>query len=190
MKFLSNIKIIINVVSIISFFLLYKYFNLDTAVYALVFFNVIEFIYKYFTKKKISNFELLNIALIVVFGSLSIFTHDTKFIKIKPTILYALTAIVLLLDFYIIKKFYLQKLYTSLLKVEMTIYDKLMKKIYTNIILSFLGLSVLNEIIWRFTSENLWINYKLFVTPILIFIIIIAPIKKIKASYNLKTESN
>ena len=47
--------------------------------------------------KEVSRVQLLTLVLVVVFGGMTIFFNDERFLKIKPTLIYSLFSIILLI---------------------------------------------------------------------------------------------
>jgi intracellular septation protein len=152
-------KFLIENGSIIVFFLCYKLFNSDMviATAAMIISSVTLTIIGYFFKHKPSVMSYISIILLTVMGSLSIISGDTRFIKMKPTIINALFAVTLFIGCY--KKVGLAK-YLFNGAIEMS------EKNWINFSLRFgiyfASLAILNEIIWRNFSEEFWVNFKLF----------------------------
>ncbi len=99
---------------------------------------------------------------VLVFGALTFYFHDTTFAKMKPTVINALFGIVLLggLAFgqsllrYVFGEVYkLQPAGWTILTLRWGIF--------------FLVLAVGNEVVWRVFGDGVWANYKTFVTPVL-----------------------
>ncbi len=96
-------------------------------------------------------------ALVVVFGGLTIYFHDPRFIQMKPTIVYATFAAVLL--------FGLMTGRPLLEGLLATAYPGLTaegwRKLTRNWTMFFVAMAVLNEIVWRSTSWDFWVGFKL-----------------------------
>jgi intracellular septation protein len=100
--------------------------------------------------------------IVVVFGGLTLFLHDATFIKVKPTIIYALFGAVLLGGLLFGKP-----LLGSVLDSMFQLTDEGWRKLTLRWALFFFVLAVLNEIVWRNTSTNVWVDFKVFgVTPL------------------------
>jgi intracellular septation protein len=100
--------------------------------------------------------------IVVVFGGLTLILHDATFIKVKPTIIYALFGAVLLGGLFFNKPL-LGVVFDSLFQLTQEGWRKLTWRwaIY------FFVLAVLNEIVWRNFSTNVWVDFKVFgVTPL------------------------
>jgi intracellular septation protein len=100
--------------------------------------------------------------IVLVFGTLTLVLHDATFIKVKPTIIYALFGAVLLGGLYFNKPL-LGVVFDSLFHLT----DQGWRKLTWRWAIYFLALAVLNEIVWRNFSTNAWVDFKVFgVTPL------------------------
>ncbi len=100
--------------------------------------------------------------IVVVFGGLTLFLHDATFIKVKPTIIYALFGAVLLGGL-----FFGKPLLATVLNSMFELTDEGWRKLTLRWALFFFALAILNEIVWRNTSTNVWVDFKVFgVTPL------------------------
>jgi intracellular septation protein len=106
---------------------------------------------------KLSKMQILTVVLVVVFGGLSVWLNDERFFKMKPTMIYALFAAIL--GFGLLRgESYLKTLMGEMLPMEETGWLILTKRLA----LFFAALAVLNEIIWRGFSTEIWVNFKTF----------------------------
>jgi intracellular septation protein len=95
--------------------------------------------------------------IVLVFGGLTLFLHNDMFIKIKPTIIYALFGGVLLGGLYFNKPL-LGVVFDSLFHLT----DEGWRKLTLRWAIFFLALAILNEIVWRNTSTDVWVDFKVF----------------------------
>jgi intracellular septation protein len=100
--------------------------------------------------------------IVLVFGGLTLYLHDATFIKVKPTIIYALFGAVLLGGL-LCNKPLLGVVFDSLFHLT----DEGWRKLTWRWTIYFFVLAGLNEIVWRNTSTNVWVDFKVFgVTPL------------------------
>ncbi len=95
--------------------------------------------------------------MVLVLGGITIWLHDETFIKIKPTIYYATVAALLLFGLYTGR---------NLLKAVLgTAYPGLSERgwqlLTRNWAVFFIVMAGLNEAVWRTTSTEFWIGFKL-----------------------------
>jgi intracellular septation protein len=95
--------------------------------------------------------------IVVVFGGLTLFLHDATFIKVKPTIIYALFGAVLIGGL-MFNKPLLGVVFDSMFNLT----EEGWRKLTLRWAVFFLVLAVLNEIVWRNTSTNVWVDFKVF----------------------------
>ncbi|HEX4407929.1 MAG TPA: septation protein A [Xanthobacteraceae bacterium] len=95
--------------------------------------------------------------IVVVFGGLTLILHDATFIKVKPTIIYALFGAILIGGL-IFNKPLLGIVFDSMFHLT----DEGWRKLTLRWAVFFLVLAVLNEIVWRNTSTDVWVDFKVF----------------------------
>jgi intracellular septation protein len=109
--------------------------------------------------KRVAVMPLVTGAVVLVFGSLTLLLHDDSFIKMKPTIVNTLFGLVLLGGLVFGQ---------SLLKYVFGDVYKLKPQGWTVLTLRwglfFLFLAVLNEVVWRTQSTDVWVAVKVWAT--------------------------
>jgi intracellular septation protein len=103
--------------------------------------------------------------IVVVFGALTLYLHDETFIKLKPTIIYVLFGGTLL-GGHLLGKNLLAVVFDSMFHITAEGWRKLTLRWST----FFLALAVLNEIVWRTQTTDMWVNFKVFGVMPLTFI--------------------
>jgi intracellular septation protein len=95
--------------------------------------------------------------MVVILGGLTIWLHDRTFIQIKPTIYYALVAGLLTFGLLTNRPLLQQVLGSTYPGLD----EQGWKKLTRNWAIFFACMAVLNEAVWRNTSWNFWLGFKL-----------------------------
>ena len=95
--------------------------------------------------------------MVVVMGGLTIWLHDETFIKIKPTLYYAGVSALLAFGLATGKPLLKGVLGSTYPGLD----DKGWAKLTRNWALFFAGMAVLNESVWRNSSTEFWIGFKI-----------------------------
>jgi intracellular septation protein len=96
-------------------------------------------------------------ALVVVFGGLTIYFHDPRFIQMKPTFVYTIFAGVLGVGMLTGRPLLQGLLGSAYPGLTATGWQKLTR----NWAIFFVAMACLNEAVWRSTSWNFWVGFKL-----------------------------
>ena len=106
-------------------------------------------------ERKVSPMPVLTCALVLIFGGLTLWLSNENFIKIKPTILYSMFAAVL------VGGLAFNRLFIKyLLGQTMQLADPAWRALTWRWSVFFLMLAIVNEIVWRNTSTDTWVAFK------------------------------
>jgi intracellular septation protein len=101
--------------------------------------------------------QIMTAVLVTVFGGLTVWLNDDRFIKMKPTLIYLIFAGIL--GFGLLRgQSYLRLVMQDALPMQVEGWMILTRR-FTAV---FFGLAVLNEVIWRFFSTDTWVYFKTF----------------------------
>jgi len=114
--------------------------------------------------RHISKMQIATAVLVVVFGGLTVWLNDDRFFKMKPTVIYTLFAGILGAGL-LRGRSYLQFVLEEAVPLERAGWMILTRRV----MLFFAALAVLNEVIWRTMSTDMWVNFKTFGLTIAIF---------------------
>jgi intracellular septation protein len=116
-------------------------------------------------ERRLAPMPLVTAVLGLIFGGLTLFFHDERFIKVKPTILYTLFGLFLITGALRGK---------NPLKVLMGdafhLPDPVVRTLTLRYALFFFALAVANEIVWRTQTTLFWGVFKVPGVPIIIFL--------------------
>jgi intracellular septation protein len=102
---------------------------------------------------------LVSGAVVLIFGSLSIWLQDETFIKMKPTIVNTLFGVALLVGL-MFRKSLLGYVFNAAFQLD----EEGWKKLTLRWGLFFLVLAIMNEVVWRNFSDTVWVNFKVWGT--------------------------
>lgn len=152
------LKPILELLPLGIFFAAYQLGDLMLATAAIMVATLFVLCVSYLVDKKIAMNPLISGVLVGIFGGLTLVMQDDTFIKIKPTLVNLLFALVLLGGIIFLKK--------PLLKYLLEIAFELTEEGWTRLTkrwgMFFIFLAALNEFIWRNFSEGFWVNFKVF----------------------------
>ena len=162
-------KFFIDLLPVIIFFAVYKYTDIFYATFSAIIASIFLAITTYIIKKKIEKMVLINTLLITILGGLTILLKDNTFIMWKPTAIYWLFALVLIVSQLLFKK----NLMKQMLGKQVTLQDHAWNHISMNVIIFMIGIGILNLYVAFNFDENTWVNFKLFGITFLLFIFMI-----------------
>ena len=168
-------KLIIDIGPLAVFFVFYTKNGLQGSILPFTIATVIAVIFSYILEKKIPIMPTVGAIIVLLFGGLTIYFDNETFFKMKPTIINLLFAAILF-GGAIIKKHLLKFLLGAALKLE----DTGWKILTQRWIAFFIALAILNEIIWRTQSTDIWVNFKVFGILPITFIFTITQFSLIK----------
>ena len=150
-------KLLIDIGPLAIFFIFYTRGDLKSAIIPFMIATIIAVLFSYIMEKKIPIMPTVGAFIILIFGGLTIYFDNEVFFKMKPTIINLLFALILY-GGVIIKKPFLKLLLGAAIKLE----DEGWKILTQRWISFFIALAILNEIVWRTQSTDIWVNFKVF----------------------------
>ncbi len=142
---------------LVAFFVTYLAKDLFAATIALMATTVIAVALALIVERRIPVMPVVTAAIVMVFGGFTLWLQDERFIKMKPTFVQAIFAIVLFGGL-LFQRPLLKPLLQSAWKLD----DRGWHVLTLRFALFFAGMAVLNELVWRNTSTDIWVNFKIF----------------------------
>ena len=118
---------------------------------------VVAMAVSYALVRRVSVIQLFSAFMVIVMGGLTIYLHDESFIKLKPTIYYAFVAALLGYGLATGKPVLQSVLGSAYPGLEPEGWRKLTR----NWAIFFVAMAVANEAVWRTSTTQFWISYKL-----------------------------
>ena len=153
-----------------AFFLTYLLYGLMAATAVVVVASLLALGAAWAIERRVPTIPLITAAVVGVFGGLTLWLQDETFIKMKPTIVQALFAAVLLGGLVVGRP-----LLKPLLGAVMPpMSDRAWSQLSLRYALFFLAMGVLNELVWRTQSTDFWVSFKVFALPGLTVLFIVS----------------
>lgn len=154
-------------VFLVAYFLTGK--NITTATWALVIGSAIALLVGLVVERRIAPLPAIAGGAALVFGGASLFFHDPRILKMKPTVMNGLFAVGLLGGLALGKN-----PLRLMLGEAFDMPPKAWRQLTINFAMLFAGLAVLNEVIWRTQPEATWVIFRFPGMMILTFVFSIA----------------
>lgn len=162
-------RFFLDFIPILLFFLSYKLYGIFVATAVAIVATLLQIAYGYWRHGKIEKQQLLTLIIISLFGGATLAFHNEAFIKIKPTIIYWVFALICLGSQFIGNKPALQRMMDDKLALP--------RHAWTRINLSCSGflsiMGALNLYVVKHYSTDTWVSFKLFGTLILTLVFVV-----------------
>ena len=142
---------------LLSFFAAYKLFGLYVATATVMVAAVVALCAGYWLDRKLHPIPLVTAVIVVVFGGLTLYFQNDMFIKMKPTLIYALLGSILLGSLR-----FKQPAAKYVLGMAIVLSEAGWRGLTLRFGLFFFGMAFINELIWRNFSNDIWVNYHVF----------------------------
>ena len=161
-------KFLFDLFPVILFFIAFKFSGIFTATAVAIAATIAQIIYSKIRYGKVEKMLIMSGAIISILGGITLLLHDKTYIMWKPTVLYWVLAITLLISNLFFKKNFIQQMMTKMIDAPTPIWNRL--NFAWAIFLVLLGF--LNLYVAFNYTENVWVNFKLFGVTSIMFIFI------------------
>jgi intracellular septation protein len=152
-----GLKLALDFGPLVLFFLANGRFGIFAATATFMVAVLVSLAVSYALTRHLPIMALVSAFVVLVFGTLTLVLHDETFIKVKPTIIYALFGGALLLGL-LIRKPFMAILFDQMFHLS----EEGWRKLTLRWVIFFFALAVLNEIVWRTQSTDFWVSFKAF----------------------------
>jgi len=142
---------------LLLFFAAYKLAGLYAATATVTVAAIIAVGVGYWLDRKVHPVPLATAVIVLVFGGLTLYLNDAAFIKMKPTMIYALFGATLLGGLYFNRPFA-----RYVLGAAVTLDEAAWRVLSWRFGLFFFAMALINELIWRNFSNDIWVDYHVF----------------------------
>jgi intracellular septation protein len=168
-------KLAIEAGPLLVFFIANMKFGIFAATGAFMAAITISLLASWFLERRLPPMALFTAAFVLVLGGLTIYLEDELFIKLKPTIVNTLFAGILTVGL-LTGRLLLKIVFGAAFQLT----DEGWRILTRRWIVFFLILAILNEVVWRSTSTDTWVSFKVFgIMPLtIVFGITLLPLLK------------
>ena len=150
-------KLLLDFLPILLFFGAYKLYGIYVGTAVLMAATVVQMAIIYAIDKKLTTMHQATLALILVFGTLTLVLQDERFIKWKPSVLYTAMAVALAVALWGFRKNFLKIMLGSQLNLPEPVWHRLT----VAWVLYCLFMATLNGYVAAFWSTDAWMDFKL-----------------------------
>ncbi len=150
-------KILIDFLPILLFFGAYKTYDIYVGTAVLMAATTLQMVAIYAIDRKLQMMHKVTLALVLVFGAMTLILQDDRFIKWKPTVLYAAMAVALAVAVWVYKKNFLKMMLGS----QLALPDAVWMRLNVIWIIYCAFMSLVNAYVAAYYSTEAWVNFKL-----------------------------
>ncbi len=151
-------KLLFDFFPIVLFFLFFKLSGIYVATAVTIAASVLQVLICWIKDKHVENTYKVTLAFVVVLGSATLFLHDPLFIKWKPTVVYWISAMALIISHFCGKSNLLQKLMGKNIELPSLVWSRIS---FSWAFFLFL-MGIINLYIAYSYDTNTWVNFKFF----------------------------
>ena len=153
----SWLRAVVDYGPLAAFFIVYWLADLIAATVAIMAATGVVLVIALVVERRVPRMPLVTAAVVGVFGGLTLWLNDETFIKMKPTIVQLIFAVVLFGGL-----LFRRPLLKPLLGTAWPLDDDGWHKLTLRFALFFLVMAGLNEAVWRTQTTDVWVTFKVF----------------------------
>lgn len=151
-------KFLFDFLPILFFFLAYKIFDIYVATAVAISCTVAQVAVIWYNTRKLAGMQVATLAIILVFGGLTLLLQDETFIKWKPTVVNWLFALAFLGTRFFGKKTAVERM----MGPAMTLPPAIWNRVNGAWVAFFIALGCANLYVMHYYDSDTWVNFKLF----------------------------
>jgi intracellular septation protein len=151
-------KLLFDFFPILLFFIAYKLFDIYIATGVAIGATMVQCALSWVKTRTVGTMQLVALAVIIIFGGLTLYLHDEQFIKWKPTVINWLFGGAFLLSQMVGQKTAIERL----LGANLTLPQSVWRRLNLAWIIFFLILGGVNLYVMHYFDRDTWVNFKLF----------------------------
>jgi intracellular septation protein len=151
-------KLLFDVFPVLLFFVAFKLYGIFVATAVAIGASFAQIAYLVARRRKIDTMLWVSVGVITVFGGATLLFGNETFIKWKPTVLYWLFAVSLVIGATVFRK----NLVRSVMGAQVSLPEEVWKRLLASWVGFFAAMGALNLYVAYNFSTDTWVNFKLF----------------------------
>lgn len=153
---------IYELIPVVLFFVAFKVYGIYVATTVGIVISALQLVITTLWQKRLDKKQLITLIVFVLFGGMTLYFHDPLFVKWKPTVVFWIFGVVLLLSQFIGKKPLMQRMLESMLEGKCVLPTVVWSRLNMAWTLFFILLGSINIYIAYTFSTEAWVNFKLY----------------------------
>jgi intracellular septation protein len=163
-------KFLFDIFPVILFFAAYKLADIFVATAVAIAATFVQIAWVWLRHRKVEPMLWVSLAIIAIFGGATLLLRDETFIKWKPTVLYWLFGIALL----VAEHGFGKNLIRAMMGAQMELPERVWTRLNQSWVGFFVGMGLLNLYVAYNYATDTWVNFKLFGSMGLMVVFILA----------------
>lgn len=155
---MTAMKLIADFLPILIFFIAYKMYDIYVATIAIIIATLLHVAITWIKTRKIAVMQLVTLAILVLFGGLTLYLHNEQFIKWKPTVINWIFAAAFLGSQFFGDKTVVERLMSAQIALPTAVW----RKLNMGWVVFFLVMGAANLYVMYNFDRDTWVNFKLF----------------------------
>lgn len=151
-------KLLFDFFPILFFFIAYKFFDIYVATGVAIVSTFLQIGISWFKTRTVETMQLVTLAVILIFGGLTLYLHDEQFIMWKPTVINWLFGAAFLVSHLFGHKTAIERM----LGTNLTLPNPVWRRLNLGWVLFFLCMGAANLYVMSHFDRDTWVNFKLF----------------------------
>lgn len=149
-------KTLLDFLPFVLFFAAFKLYDIYVGTAVLMAATTVQMLVLHFVYKQLQTMHKVTWLLVVVFGALTLALHDERFIKWKPTVLYAAMALGLAVALWALRKNVLK----AMLGAQLELPEKVWYRLNIAWVLYTAAMAAMNAYVVMYYSTEFWVSFK------------------------------
>jgi len=151
-------KLLTDFLPILLFFIAYKAYDIYVATAVAIIATFLHVAITWIKTRKVATMQLVTLAILVIFGGLTLYLRDEQFIKWKPTVINWIFAVAFLGSQFFGEKTVVERLMSA----QINLPDRVWRRLNLSWVAFFLIMGGTNLYVMYNFDRDIWVNFKLF----------------------------